>query len=339
MAQVVSLCGVYLQEGIMKLMPLNAGDWGFTSDDIDQLETISKARADYLAESDAKGKLLSGIVREYSSLKASFTDFTSPAVKIGMPDEIDDTLRARLRESMLSMWPWRKGPFEVFGIDIDCEWRSDLKWDRVIGHLKPLKNRHILDIGSSNGYYMFRMLEHNPAMVMGIDPYTNFYYQFMMLNSMAGIKNIFTLPLRFEDTVSLSKKFNTIFCMGILYHRKSPIEFLSQIKKMLTADGELVLETLIIEGESHTALIPEERYAKMPNVYFIPAVPVLITWLKSAGFRNIRCVDISPTTIKEQRKTEWIQTETLADFLDPEDSSKTIEGYPAPVRAVIIAEL
>ncbi len=330
--------GVYMQEGIMKLMPLNASDWGFSRDDISHLETISKQRADYLSNSDAKGKLLSGIVREYSSLKASYTDFTAPAVKIGMPDEIDDVLRAKLRESLLAMWPWRKGPFDVFGIDIDCEWRSNLKWDRVIGHLKPLRNRHILDIGSSNGYYMFRMLEHCPTMVMGIDPYTNFYYQFLMLNSMAGIKNIFTLPLRFEDTVSLGKKFNTVFCMGILYHRKSPIEFLSQIRKMLTADGELVLETLIIEGESHTALVPDERYAKMPNVYFIPTVPVLFTWLRSAGFRSIRCVDVSVTTIEEQRKTEWINTETLADFLDPADISKTIEGYPAPIRAVIIAE-
>jgi len=327
-----------MQERIMKLMPPDAGDWGFSQDDIAHLEKISKTRADYLSHSDAKGKLLSGVVAEYSSLKASFTEFTSAAVTIGAADEIDDNLRARLRESLISMWPWRKGPFEVFGIDIDCEWRSDIKWDRVIGHLKPLKNRHILDIGSSNGYYMFRMLPHEPSMVMGIDPYTNFYYQFMMLNSIAGIKNIFTLPLRFEDTVSLGKKFNTIFCMGILYHRKSPIEFLSRIKKMLAGDGELVLETLIIEGESHTALIPEERYAKMPNVYFIPSIPVLVTWLKSAGFTNIRCVDISPTTIDEQRKTEWINTETLADFLDPADNTKTIEGYPAPVRAVLIAE-
>ena len=319
-------------------MPPNSGDWGFSPDDITHLETISKKRADYLSHSDAKGKKLSGVVREYSTLKTSFTDFTSPAVKIGRPDEIDDQLKLKLRESLLSLWPWRKGPFEIFGIDIDSEWRSDLKWDRVIGDLKPLKNRHILDIGSSNGYYMFKMLQHNPAMVMGIEPYTNFYYQFMMLNSIAEIKNIFTLPLRFEDTMTLEKKFDTIFCMGILYHRKSPIDFLSRIKKMLTADGELVLETLIIEGKSDTPLVPEDRYAKMPNVYFIPSIPVLISWLKDAGFKNIRCVDISPTTTDEQRPTAWINTESLPDFLDPHDSRKTIEGHPAPVRAVILAE-
>lgn len=327
-----------MQEGFMKILPQNAGEWGFTSDDIVHLESVSALRAGYLSESDAKGKLLSGIVDEYSSLKSCFTNFTSRDVKIGSPEEIDDTLRLKLRSSLLSMQPWRKGPFDIFGIHIDSEWRSDIKWERVIRHLKPLKKRHILDIGSSNGYYMFRMLEHNPTMVMGIEPYTNFYYQFMMLNSIAGINNIFTLPLKFEDTVSISKKFNTIFCMGILYHRRSPIDFLIQIRKMLTGDGELVLETLIIEGESHTALIPDERYAKMPNVYFIPAIPVLFSWLKNSGFRNIRCVDISATTTEEQRRTEWIKTESLPDFLDPDDRRKTVEGYPAPVRAVVIAE-
>ena len=327
-----------MQEVIMKIIPPDSTNWGFTDDDISLLETISKKRADYLAHSDVKGKRLSAVVREYSSLKSSFTDFTSPAVKIGKPGEIDERFKLKLRESLLSLWPWRKGPFEIFGIYIDSEWRSDLKWDRVIGSLKPLKDRDILDIGSSNGYYMFKMLQHKPSMVMGIEPYTNFYYQFMILNSIAGIKNIFTLPLRFEDTLDLSKKFDTIFCMGILYHRKSPADFLSRIKTMLAGGGELVLETLIIEGGSGTALVPGERYAKMPNVYFIPSVPLLISWLEDAGFRDIRCVDISPTTTEEQRPTAWINTESLPDFLDPLDGSKTIEGHPAPVRAVVIAE-
>ncbi len=335
----VPLRGISMQEGTMKIMPSCTNELGFSDKDISHLETISGSRISYLSKTDNKGKLFSAVVNKYSSLKASYTGFTSSVVKIGNPEEIDDNLRTELRNSLLTMWPWRKGPFEIFGIYIDSEWRSNLKWDRVISSIKSPEGRHILDIGSSNGYYMFRMMEYNPSMVMGIEPYTNFYYQFMMLNSMAGINNIFTLPLRFEDVTSLDKKFDTIFCMGILYHRRSPVDFLTQIRKMLTGDGEVVLETLIIEGETHTALIPEDRYAKMPNVYFIPSIPVLASWLKKAGFRDIRCVDISATTAEEQRKTEWINTETLADFLKPDDNSRTIEGYPAPVRAVFIAGL
>ena len=321
----------------MKVLPENAGQWGFSPDDISTIEESAAAKIRFLTETDTKGKSLSSIVKKYSSLSATFTDFSSGTVKIGADNGLAGDERLRLKESLLTMWPWRKGPFNIFGIDIDSEWRSDFKWDRFINYIKPLKNRHILDIGSSNGYYMFRMAHYDPAIVMGIEPYASFYFQFMLLNSIAGMKNIFTLPLRFEDIISVRKKFNTIFCMGILYHRRSPIDFLMQIRNMLTSDGELVLETLIIEDEGHITLVPEDRYAKMPNVYFIPTINVIQSWLKYSGFKQSFCADVSGTTLNEQRKTPWVNTESLSDFLDSSDNTKTIEGYPAPVRAVIIA--
>ena len=48
-------------------------------------------------------------------------------------------------------------------------------------------------------------------------------------------------------------------------------------------------------------------------------------------------VDVATTTLEEQRKTDWLENESLIDFLDPNDHSKTIEGYQAPKRAVILA--
>lgn len=98
-----------------------------------------------------------------------------------------------------------------------------------------------------------------------------------------------------------------------------------------------MLETLVIEGDVNDVLVPADRYAKMKNVYFIPSVPALICWLEKVGFKNVRCVDEAVTTLAEQRKTDWLENESLVDFLDPADLSKTIEGYPAPRRAVIIA--
>ena len=76
----------------------------------------------------------------------------------------------------------------------------------------------------------------------------------------------------------------------------------------------------------------------MKNVYFIPSVDCLINWLQKTGFKNIRCVDVALTTLEEQRKTDWLENESLIDFLDPQDHRKTIEGHPAPKRAVILAE-
>lgn len=333
----VPLHGIYLQERFMRILPADAEQWGFSREDISLLEELSASKYTFLKESDTKGRQLSALINGYNSLRATFKDFSSGTVKIGINNELNDDERLRLKESLLSMQPWRKGPFDIFGIYIDSEWKSDLKWDRVINYIKPLKKRHVLDIGSSSGYYMFRMAHHEPAMVMGIEPYATFYFQFILLNSIAGIENIFTLPLRFEDIVPVRKKFNTVFCMGILYHRRSPVDFLMQIRNMLTSDGELVLETLIIEGEENIALVPDDRYAKMPNIYFIPTIGVIFSWLKHSGFKDSFCADISRTTAGEQRRTEWVNTESLPDFLDSSDNFKTVEGYPAPVRAVFIA--
>ena len=44
------------------------------------------------------------------------------------------------------------------------------------------------------------------------------------------------------------------------------------------------------------------------------------------------------TSLDEQRRTDWMTSESLAEFLDPNDRSKTIEGYPAPLRAVLTAK-
>jgi len=83
--------------------------------------------------------------------------------------------------------------------------------------------------------------------------------------------------------------------------------------------------------------VPGERYAKMRNVWFLSSADAMIAWLNRCGFKNVRVVNEDITAVEEQRKTDWIDTESLADFLDPNDPSKTIEGYPAPKRAIFIA--
>ena len=234
--------------------------------------------------------------------------------------------------------PWRKGPFNLFGVQIDTEWRSDIKWNRLKDHIAPLRGRRVLDIGSSSGYYMFRMAAHEPEMVLGVEPYIRFHAQYRILQKYIKAGNLFSIPAKLEELPPFQTYFDTIFCMGILYHRKSPMETLEQIRRMMKKDGELILETLIIDEHSDKVLCPEDRYAKMRNIYFIPALRPLCSWMKRAGFTDMRCIDISATTFEEQRKTEWVNTESLADFLDPHDQARTVEGYPAPVRAMVIAQ-
>jgi tRNA (mo5U34)-methyltransferase len=240
-------------------------------------------------------------------------------------------------ESVLKQFmPWRKGPFHLFGIDIDTEWRSDWKWDRVLPHIAPLANKKVLDVGCGSGYHLFRMLGEDAKLVIGIDPTELFFYQFQIFKKYLPEHSIHYIPQGIEDMPELNA-FDTVFSMGVLYHRRDPIEFLYQLKNQLASGGQLVLETIVIDGDETSVLMPGERYAQMRNVWFLPSCEALAQWLSRVGFINIKKVDENITSIEEQRATQWMTNHSLADFLDPNDSTRTIEGYPAPKRAVFVA--
>lgn len=264
-------------------------------------------------------------------------DLASDAVGVGASCDITASDNVKMKDALYQMCPWRKGPFNLFGISIDSEWQSFIKWNRLINHIAPLYRRRILDIGSSNGYYMFRMAAFDPSLVVGLEPQHTFYFQYLALQKYLNLPRVVNLPFTFDEFPVARNYFDTVFCMGVLYHRKSPLEMLKKIHDSLKKGGELILENLIVHSKDNICLFPDDRYAKMRNVFFIPSIPAMTSWLKRTGFNHIRCVDVSSTTPGEQRKTPWIQTESLDDFLDPTNSDKTVEGYPAPVRAIFIA--
>lgn len=247
-----------------------------------------------------------------------------------------DATRAQLRKALLGLSPWRKGPFDLFGVHIDTEWRSDWKWARVAPHL-DLHGKRVLDVGCGNGYYQWRMLGAGADSVIGIDPNWLFFCQFQAIQRYLPDLPAWHLPFALEDLPERLEGFDTVFSMGVLYHRRSPIEHLLALKDCLVRGGELVLETLVIAGDEQNVLVPEDRYAQMRNVWFLPSVPALERWLRRAGFTDARCVDVSITRVEEQRSTEWMRFQSLPDFLDPHDHSRTIEGLPAPMRAVVLA--
>lgn len=244
----------------------------------------------------------------------------------------------RITQLLKNMIPWRKGPFNLYDIYIDTEWRSDWKWQRLINHIDNLEGKTVLDVGCNSGYHLWRMIGAGAKLAVGIDPMALYLCQFEAIRKLLGNdQRAHLLPLGIEELPKL-KAFDTVFSMGVLYHRRSPLDHLYQLKDQLTDGGQLVLETLVIDGELHQALMPGERYAQMRNVYFIPSVPTMINWLNKCGFTEVKLVDISTTSLDEQRKTEWMPSDSLADFLDPNDITKTVEGYPAPMRAVFIAK-
>ncbi|WP_334321177.1 tRNA 5-methoxyuridine(34)/uridine 5-oxyacetic acid(34) synthase CmoB [Gilliamella apicola] len=260
----------------------------------------------------------------------------SVTVESEQPISIGD--QQRITQLLKNMMPWRKGPFHLYGINIDTEWRSDWKWERLIPHINNLAGQTVLDVGCNSGYHLWRMVGAGAKLAVGIDPMALYLCQFEAIRKLLGNdQRAHLLPLGIEELPKLNA-FDTVFSMGVLYHRRSPLDHLFQLKDQLVDGGQLVLETLVIDSELHQALMPGERYAQMRNVYFIPSVPTMINWLHKCGFSDVKMVDKSVTSLDEQRKTEWMTSDSLADFLDPNDSSKTIEGYPAPMRAVFIAK-
>lgn len=278
------------------------------------------------------------LVTNLPTVNPTESDLTSSVtIKSGTPLE-QETI-SDLKQKLMQLHPWRKGPFNLFNLNIDTEWRSDWKWERIKPHLADLNQRTVLDVGCGNGYHCFRMAGENARFVLGIDPSQKFLAQFTVIQHYLGQTNTHLLPLGIEDMPDSmgESSFDTVFCMGVLYHQKSPIQLIQKLHGLMRKGGELVLETLVVDGDQNTVLVPSGRYAQMRNVWFLPSTDALELWLSKCGFKNVRTIDVNQTSVMEQRATEWMTFHSLANYLDPTDSSKTIEGYPAPKRATILA--
>jgi tRNA (mo5U34)-methyltransferase len=259
------------------------------------------------------------------------------APRVRITGECDPTQRQTIETRLRELHPWRKGPFDVHGVVIDSEWRSDWKWARLEPHIAPLAGRLVLDVGCGNGYYLWRMLGAGARRIIGIDPTLLFVMQFRAIRHFAGEHPVEVLPFGIEDVPPKLRAFDTVFSMGVLYHRRSPLDHLLELKDCLRPGGELVLETLVIDGGAGQTLVPEGRYGQMRNVWFLPSPATLAIWLKRCGYRDVRLVNVCKTTAEEQRATDWMRFQSLTDFLDPADPERTREGHPAPRRAIFIA--
>ena len=276
-------------------------------------------------------------LKQLPPLLPTSVDLNTDTIRLGTIEDCSEEDRTRLEQGLKELHPWRKGPYNLFGVEVDTEWRSDWKWQRVLPHLSPLQGRAVLDVGCGSGYHCWRMLGEGARLVLGIDPNPHFLAQFHALKRYTEALPVHLLPFKSEQLPGDLQAFDTVFSMGVLYHRRSPLDHLLELKGFLKPGGELVLETLVVPGEAGRVLVPEDRYAQMRNVWFLPTPPELEKWLRRCGFQNVRTVDITTTSPDEQRATPWMTFQSLTDFLDPNDPQKTIEGYPAPTRATLVA--
>lgn len=230
--------------------------------------------------------------------------------------------------------PWRKGPFKIDDLFIDTEWQSFIKFNILKPFMNEISQKCVADIGCNNGYYMFKMLEFNPTKLIGFDPSIKYRLQFEFINALAKTPIKYEL-LGVEDLPNYTLKFDVIFCLGVIYHRSDPVKMLKDLKAGLNKNGVVFLDTMYIEDEREIALVPHKTYSKIPNIYFIPSISALKNWCERAGFKEFEVLATKKTDENEQRKTEWIDSFSLENFLNPKDKNLTIEGYEAPKRVYV----
>jgi len=299
-------------------------------------DRVEKALAPHLYRFDGNKSL------EWQAVAHGFPPVTVKKfnLKIDTPSvELNEEINDDIKEKLLEINPWRKGPFKIGPHIIDSEWQCQIKWKRLAPHLPTLSNKHVLDIGCNNGYFSFRMAGLNAKWVLGIDPSVKYISQFMALQHFFQIPSINILPIGFEDINALEHNFDVILCLGILYHHPNPLQLLENLKKITRRRGEIFLETLVLDTKEDICLCPTGKYAEMKKVYNIPSLSVLKHWIKTSGFKHQEIIDVSNTTTTEQRPSPWSAPVSLEHFLDPKDPNKTIEGYPAPKRALLKIKL
>jgi len=258
-------------------------------------------------------------------------------IRIGQSTDLTAAEKSTLEKQLKEFIPWRKGPFNLFGIEIDTEWRSDLKWSRLAHMIAPLKGRRVLDVGSGNGYFSLRMVSEGANLVVGLEPHMAYFAQFCALRNFLPSSPAVLLPIPLEQMPRPLPHFDTVFSMGVIYHRRSPIDHLLHLKDCLCSGGELVLETLVVDGPAGYSLLPRAGYARMSNVWFIPSIPSILQWLDRCGFINVKVISESTTELTEQHPTEWMPFKSLDSALLANNPSQTVEGYPSPKRAILLA--
>ncbi len=262
----------------------------------------------------------------------------NPDCKLNLEESVNLSTNLQNKNEILELAkelkPWRKGPFKIDDLFIDTEWKSFIKFNILKPFMDEISQKCVADIGCNNGYYMFKMLEFKPKQIIGFDPSIKYRLQFELINTLAKTPIKYEL-LGVENLPQYEIKFDVIFCLGVIYHRSDPIKMLKDLKAGLNKNGIIFLDTMYIEDEREIALVPNKTYSKIPNIYFIPSIKALKNWCQRAGFKEFEVLATKKTDENEQRKTEWIDSFSLENFLDPNNKNLTIEGYEAPKRVYV----
>jgi tRNA (mo5U34)-methyltransferase len=277
-------------------------------------------------------KALTTLVSE-SNISATEVDLAADTISAPLPSDVNYEKLSEICRSLIS---WRTGPYQLGEFALDTEWRSYIKWGRVSPLIPRNTGMRIADVGCSNGYFLYKLSSLKPAVAIGFDPVERCWLQFALLQSMLHVPNLAFLPMGILALDAFPRFFDFILCMGVIYHQRDQALAVRKLYDATRPGGQVLLESLVVPTEGELVVTPPDRYAKMRNAWTIPSAKSLETLFRNAGFRDVQVRSFGPLTSLEQRRTELAPFESLADFLDPHDPSKTVEGHPAPHTAAVI---
>jgi tRNA (mo5U34)-methyltransferase len=232
---------------------------------------------------------------------------------------------------------WRTGPYDLSGVLIDAEWRSEVKWKQITPHLPEISGKTILDIGCSSGYFGLRSALLGAELVVGSDVAVLPYTQARLIEGLFGLPNYLVLPLALHHLVGIAPRFDIVLCLGVIFHQRDPQQFMRELRQVLQPGATVILETIGIEGVHADPLIGLSRYAKMGNAHWVPTPTALHDLLCAAGLNVASVSDHGFISSTEQRTTPFAPYQSLREYLDPNNSKLTVEGFPAPRRLIAVA--
>jgi tRNA (mo5U34)-methyltransferase len=275
------------------------------------------------------------LLSKIPSLENAKSDLLSGVIIKGKCNGSDEEAIENLLSELL---PWRKGPFKINNTFIDSEWRSNLKWDRFLELDLDLKDKTILDVGSGNGYYAFRMLGQEAEAILCLEPNLTHFSQFLAINHFIKTNKIRMLPERLEALEMKETHFDVVFSMGLLYHQRDPSKHLSSLKNRMKEEGQLVIETIVASNEYGDYLEPKGPYASMPNVHFVHTHKGFTDLAENEGLKVIRNSSEVQTTLNEQRQTRWMPFKSYESAVLETNQDITVENFPAPKRKFYVLE-
>ena len=275
------------------------------------------------------------LLSKIPSLEDTKSDLLSGVIIKGKCNGSDEEVIENLLSELL---PWRKGPFKVNNTFIDSEWRSNLKWDRFLELDLDLKDKTILDVGSGNGYYAFRMLGLEAEAILCLEPNLTHFSQFLAINHFIRTNKIRMLPERLEALEMKETHFDVVFSMGLLYHQRDPSKHLNSLSNRMKEGGQLVIETIVASNEYGDYLEPKGPYASMPNVHFVHTNKGFTDLAEKEGLRVISNSTEVQTTLNEQRRTKWMPFKSYESAVLETHQDITVENFPAPKRKFYVLE-